>query len=225
MWFLGVVRSILGKAGPELAHLGTVGLRAMACVLLLAPLVYAISYYRYFIRIPETLDTTLRNRAPRKVLPMGSIDRMVLRSSYERATYRFTLKTLLRSQRHSLLLGAFAGMGLVIAMQTVASADPVTFVALPATEMLSVPFILAYFLLSGLRFVFDLPAELRANWVYQVILDHEKRESEGLARKVMLTFVLPWLLLVCFPLSVRFWGWTLGAGHIAVVIGIMLFPD
>ncbi|HEU4415422.1 MAG TPA: hypothetical protein VFT65_11615 [Candidatus Angelobacter sp.] len=223
LWFLGVVRVILGKAGPELVHLGSIGLRAMAGVLLLAPLAYAVSYYRYFIRIPETLDTTLRTRAPRKVLPIGSIDRMVLRSSFERATYRFTLKTLLRNQRHSLLLGAFAGLGLVIAMQTVASADGVTVGGPPATEILSAPFILAYFLLSGLRFVFDLPAELRANWVCQVILDHDKRESIALARKVMFTFVLPWLLLAGFPLSVFFWGWALGGGHIAVVTGSCYF--
>src|SRR5207253_9490756 len=108
----------------------------------------------YFIRIPETLDTTLRNRKPRNLFPMRLMDRYVLRSPFERATYRFAMKTLLRNERHSLLFGAFAGLGFVIASQTVVSAcngwAGLTGAA-PSAALISVPLTLAYFLVCGSR--------------------------------------------------------------------------
>jgi hypothetical protein len=220
VWFLGLLRSVLGKADIALAQFGRLGWQAMACVGLLAPAVYIASYYRYFIRIPETLDTTLRNHAPRALLPMAWMDQLILRSSFERAIYRFTIKTLLRSERHSLLFGAFAGLGLVLAFEMLASAYSAgpALNELPSAALLSVPFVLAYFLISGLRFVFDIPAELHANWVHQAILHPEQIDPATLARKVILTFVLPWALLLCLPLAVWRWGWTIGAGHVAVFL-------
>jgi hypothetical protein len=66
--------------------MGGIGIRAVVAVTLLAPMVYVLSYYRYFIRIPETLDTTLRNREPRNLSPMRLMDHFALRSPFERAT-------------------------------------------------------------------------------------------------------------------------------------------
>lgn len=194
---------------------------AVVAVTLLAPTVYVLSYYRYFIRIPETLDTTLRNREPRNLFPMRLMDRFVLRSPFERATYRFAMKTLLRNERHSLLFGAFAGLGFVIASQTLVSAfneKSGSTAALPSAVLISVPFALAYFLICGLRFVFDLPAEIRANWVHKVILDHRQPKPADAAGKVIMTFVLPWILAVCLPLYLLYWGWAVGGAMVAALI-------
>jgi hypothetical protein len=221
VWFLGLSRTILGKANAGLAEMGGVGVVAIVAVALLAPMVYVLSYYRYFIRIPETLDTTLRNREPRNVFPMRLMERFVLRSPFERATYRFAMKTLLRNERHSLLFGAFAGLGFVIASQTLVSAfneRSGSTGAAPSAALISVPLTLAYFLVCGLRFVFDLPAEIRANWVHRVILDDRQPESADAARKVMMTFVLPWILTVCLPLYLFYWGWAVGSALVAVLI-------
>jgi hypothetical protein len=220
-WFLGLSRTILGKANAGLAQMGGIGIRAVVAVTLLAPMVYVLSYYRYFIRIPETLDITLRNRDPRNLFPMRLMDRFVLQSPFERATYRFAIKTLLRNERHSLLFGAFAGLGFVIASQTLVSAfseRPGSTAAAPSAALISVPLTLAYFLICGLRFVFDLPAEIRANWVHKVILEQHQPESADAARKVMMTFVLPWILAVCLPLYLFYWGWAVGGALVAVLI-------
>ncbi|HEY2360394.1 MAG TPA: hypothetical protein VGK36_04725 [Candidatus Angelobacter sp.] len=226
VWFLGLSRTIMGKADAALAQMGTIGLWAVIAVAILAPLVYVLSYYRYFIRIPETLDTTLRSRAPRILFPMRLMDWFVLRSAYERATYRFAMKTLLRNDRHSLIFGGFASLGIVIASQTLLSTVNQKPGAAPSAAMISVPFTLAYFLICGLRFVFDLPAELRANWVHRAILDSEQQAPADSARKVILTFVLPWILIVCLPLYLYSWGWTVGIALIAVLIaGSYLLAD
>lgn len=226
VWFLGLSRIILGKANAAMAQMGTIGLWAVIAVTVLAPLVYVLSYYRYFIRIPETLDTTLRSRAPRILFPIRLMDSFILRSAYQRATYRFAMKTLMRNDRHSLIFGGFAGLGIVIASQTLLSAVNQKAGAVPSAAMISVPFTLAYFLICGLRFVFDLPAELRANWVHRVILDCEQQTPADAARKVVLTFILPWILFVCLPLYVYYWGWPAGIALIAVLIaGCYLLAD
>jgi hypothetical protein len=226
IWFLGLSRTIMGKADAALAQVGTIGLWAVIAVAILAPLVYVLSYYHYFIRIPETLDTTLRSRAPRILFPMRLMDWFVLRSAYERATYRFAMKTLLRNDRHSLIFGGFAGLGIVIASQTLLSAVNQKPSAAPSAAMISVPFTLAYFLICGLRFVFDLPAELRANWVHRAILASDQQAPADAARKVVLTFVLPWILAVCLPLYLYYWGWPMGTALIAVLIaGCYLLAD
>jgi hypothetical protein len=218
VWFLGFVRSLIGKAGPQLAALGATGLRALLAMIALAVAAYAISYYRYFIRIPETLETPIRSREPRQLLPRWFLDRVLLRSPFERACFRFALKTLARNERQSLILGGFVGLGLVIASQTLVSAVSAPRGPLPNPDLLSIPLILAYFVLCGARFVFDMPAELRANWAPQVIVDREKHDAVRLARKTMLSLIWPAMLLIGFPVYWRFWGWELAAGHTAVVL-------
>jgi hypothetical protein len=218
VWFLGFARSLIGKASPQLAALGAMGLRVLVAAIVLAVATYALSYYRYFIRIPETLETAIRTRAPRRILPAWFLDRLLLRSPFERACFHFALKTLARNERQSLILGGFVGLGLVIASQTLISAVASPRSPLPNTDLLSIPLILAYFVLCGARFVFDMPAELRANWAPQVIVDREKHNAVRLARKTMLSLIWPAMLLVGLPVYWRFWGWQIAAGHTAVVL-------
>jgi hypothetical protein len=226
VWFLALARSLIGKGVPRLAGLGVLGLRMIVVAMALAIAAYVISYYRYFIRIPEKLDTPIRKREPRPWVPPWLLDGLLLRSPFERACYRFTLKTLLRNERQLLFLGALTGLGLVLASQTLVSAvnQPGAAAArVPSAELLSVPLIVAYFVLCGLRFVFELPAELGANWAPQVIVDRKKHRAAALARKAMLSLVWPWLILVGLPLYAWFsrWtisGWKVAVGHTAVVM-------
>jgi hypothetical protein len=221
VWFLGLARSLVGKASPQLVHLGAFGLRMMAAAMAAATVSYVVSYYRYFIRIPENLDVAIRKREPRRLLPPWLLDSVLLRSPFERACYRFTLKTLQRNEQQSMILGGFVGLGLVLASQTLGDAfrhKAAAGVALPSQEFLSLPLILAFFVICGLRFVFELPAELRANWAARVIVNEQKHQAVAVARKVMLSLVWPWLLLVALPLYVWYAGWMVALGHMAVVM-------
>ncbi len=74
--------------------------------------------------------------------------------------------------------------------------------------MLSIPFILVYCILVGLRFVFDIPTDLQPNWIFRFSLDKTARECTPLVRRVMLTFILPWVFAAIFPVSLYQWGWT-----------------
>lgn len=218
VWFLGLARILFGKAEPQLVPLGTYGLKVLGITVVLAGVTYVLSYYRYFIRIPETLDITVRKREPRKLLPDSWLDRWFLRTAFERACYRFALKALVRNERQLLFLGAFFGLGLVLASQTLVSGVARKGSTLPSVEFLSLPLIVSYFVICGLCFVFELPAELSANWAAQVIVDRQRHHAARLARKLTLTLVWPWLVIIALPLYAWRWGWPLALGHSAVVM-------
>jgi hypothetical protein len=78
----------------------------------------------------------------------------------------------------------------------------------PAASLLSVPLVLSFFLLSGMRFVFTLPAELRANWVFQLSDADGRKECLAGVRKAMFAFGITPLLLSLFPVYVFLWGWS-----------------
>jgi hypothetical protein len=144
-------------------------------------------------------------------------DRLLLRSPGQRACYHFVLRTLLRSERHSLLLGAFVGFPLILAAQALSTADPKSCfsASIPCAVVLSVPLIISYCLLFGARLVFELPVDPRANWVFRLLLDARGTETVSAARKLMLTFVAP-LVGGCLLLYVYRWGWTVGLLHTLV---------
>ncbi len=68
-----------------------------------------------------------------------------------------------------------------------------------------------------MRFVFDIPTETRANWIFRICLDKTKHECIPLARKLILTFVLPWVFAVVLPLYGYLWGWRVGILQAVVV--------
>ena len=223
VWFVAFARSLIGRAGPQLAPLGAFGIRAMALTSVVAVAVYILSYFRYFIRIPETLDTAVRSRAPIKLLPDWFLNGVLLRTPFERACYGFAMKALARNERQSLFLGSFVGLGVVLGSLTLASGITRTGAGVPAVPseaFLSVPLILAYFVICGLRFVFELPAELSANWSAQVIVDRNRHHAERLARKITLSLVWPWVLLAGLPVYAYFWGWRVAVVHVAVVMAL-----
>ena len=220
VWFLGVCQVLRGRASPALAVLGRTALIASGTVIASAALIYALSYRGCFSRIPETADTGPAQRRPRVAWIFPMLDRAILRSPFQRAGYRFVLKTLLRSEHHALVVGGFLGLGIVTASQYLfasqigAAAESGNSLS---PEILAIPLILSYCIILGVRFVFDIPAEMRANWVFRLCVDKANHECIPLARKVTMTFVLPWVFAIVLPVYGRLWGWRVGLLQTAVV--------
>lgn len=220
-WFLAFSRMLVGRGTPELAALARFGLTALLTVVVAALVLYGISYRRHFTHIPESIDTALKKRFAGRWSVNPLSHRWLLRTPFQRACYPFILKTLMRSERHLLFLGAFVGLALVIASQDLLfgfSHQGGLSGSIPNTSLLAIPLVLSYFLICGLRFVFEMPTELRANWVHRMIVDHEKHESVAVSRKVILTFIWPWLVLIALPLYARYWGWIIALEHTVVVL-------
>ena len=86
-------------------------------------------------------------------------------------------------------------------------------------EFLSVPFLLVYCVVVGSRFAFEMPADLRANWVFRYWLDPAQQDAIPVARRVLLLFSLPWLAPAAFLSVLFFWGWAAALLHAAIVSG------
>src|SRR5207244_5027545 len=110
---------------------------------------------------------------------------LLLRDSLQRAGYRFVLKTLFRSETHSLAWIGFTGIGVIVAAQTVfaATAKPPALGPLPSAALLGVSLALAYSLLLGLRLAFEIPAPLRANSLFRLSAHPAPSQCGGLAKR------------------------------------------
>lgn len=221
VWFLGLCELIRNGATSDLAALGRTALLSSGIVLASALLIYALSYGRCFVRIPESIDlgpTTVAG--PQMSWFSRLLDRTVLTSPFERAGYRFAIKTLFRSEQHALVLAAFVGLGIVVGSQFLFSSinsNAGEIGKLPAPELLAVPLILSYFVSIGLRFAFEVPSDIHANWVFRFCVDKTTHECTPLALKIILTFVLPWILLLVLPIYGSIWGWWVGLMHAFVL--------
>jgi hypothetical protein len=219
VWFLGLCQWIRGKASPPLALLGRAALLASAVVVVASVMIYAVSYRRCFTRIPEAAEIAPgSHRAGAWIFWV--LDRTILLSAFQRAGYRFVMKTLLRSERHGLVLGGFGGLGTVTALMFLFDAyhdHSMQAGSPPSTEALAIPLVLSYCIILGVRFAFDIPSEIRANWIFQFCLNKAGRECFSLARKVMLTFVLPWVVAIGLPAYGYVWGWRIALLQTVVV--------
>jgi hypothetical protein len=217
-WFLGLWQSLSGGAAQAPPQLGHRALLAVVSSGAVAVAVHALAYRRCFLRLPELPDAPPGHLGTRFSWFFRLLDRLIFRTPFQQAGFRFLLKTSLRSDAHSLALGGILALALVLSAQTQLSAGRVQNISrAPTPDALSIPLILGYCLLIGGRLVLDLPAYLQGNWVFQFLLDKDPREAIPLARGAMLMLVSPWIFLAVLPAGIYFWGWTVGLLHTSLV--------
>ena len=122
------------------------------------------------------------------------------------------------SRRHRLLLSAYTGVGAAIALESLTVFLSRGAAPSPARTaiLLSVPLILCFFVLSGLRLVFEVPADVRANWIFKLT---ENTTSPGLLggiRKAMIALGMFPLLSILFPILALH----LGAWEACLALGL-----
>jgi hypothetical protein len=221
-WFLGLTETLWGRGNDIFFASMTHGaLVSLGLALLVSILAYTFSFRRSFVRIPEFADVGPLPRGRRFRLPTILLDATILRAAKQRACYHFVSRTLLRSDAHLQIVLAFAALGLVVAAQTVNAAfhPGFSFAAQPPSlALLSIPFILSYCLLVGIRLAFEVPSDLPANWVFKLWVEPGGEEPRQVARKILLTFSLSWIAPLCFLYSALLWGWLTALLQTAILI-------
>lgn len=215
-WFLSLCQLLRGRANPVMMLLARLALPGVAAVVVVAHCAYAVGYQRHFVRISEIVEAAGATPEHRAWRVTALLDRMVLHTPFQKGCFRFTWKTLLRSEPHRLVLTGVSGLGLVLASQALMTAFEGANswqAAALSPEALSIPFILTFLISVGLRVVFEIPADLRSNWIFQLMLDPDRQECEPLARKVILSLVLPGVLIITFPPYAYLEGLRIAALH------------
>jgi len=197
-WFLGLYQSLQHRATPLLEQLGGIALPATAALFALMVATFALSYRRCF---RATLEAPRRRAGFRgfRLVP-AVLDLFASRSQgFNRACHRFAARALLRNEAHRLCLAVALGLGWLLEFQSMA--DP-SGADRPSAAQLEGPLIAVYLVALALRLAFEMPAALPANWIYRSLLDPLENQTLGVARRVMLAFLAPAVLL---PSAAYFW--------------------
>jgi hypothetical protein len=222
VWFLGLTETLWGR-GQDIffAAMTRRALVSLGLTLLISVVAYALSFRRSFVRIPEFADVGPLPRAQRFGLPSKILDATILRDPKRRACCHFVSRTLLRSDAHLQIVLAFAALGLVVAAQTVNAAfhPGLSFATQPpSVELLSIPFILSYCLLLGIRLAFEVPLDLSGNWIFKLWIEPHGELPRQVARRVLLTFSVGWIASLCLLCSAFLWGWLTALVQTALLI-------
>ncbi|HVP47848.1 MAG TPA: hypothetical protein VMT32_14740 [Bryobacteraceae bacterium] len=188
MWFVGVSEVLQGTADPLFRSLARMGLYGLAAASACSVATYAVAYGRYTRASLEGAVDAGKEKSRGGGVVREALIQGLLRNPLERAIFRFSLRTMLRSPKHRLILAAYTGTGLALVLEeSVALALQKGLEWKPAQEvaMLSLPLVISFFLLSGMRFIFNIPSELSANWIFQVTERREQADYLSGARAAM----------------------------------------
>ena len=220
VWFLGLYQAL--SSAHASANFDALSIRAIFGLSTAAGAslcFWIASYKRVFLRIPEIAEGPANGEGKLAQFKEDCLNALAPRQAYERACFRFAAKTLARSQRHALVLAGFTALGTAIAIQDLTSSWDVLGGAtrVPTVTLLAAPAAIIFFLLTGLVFVFGVPSELRANWLFQTISERKCDVAQRVARRLMLIFLAPLVALVTVVYSTS-WGVRLGSEHAAFVL-------
>ncbi len=155
----------------------------------------------------------------------------VLRTGAMRAGFYFALAAMWRSGTHRVTLACAGAAGMAMALVALLNAEPPARGASPA--ILAMQPLLYGALLVGFRHVVRVPAELRANWGFQLAWRGDTAAFlAGVKLAAVLTLVLP-ALIVLLPFFIGVLGMPLAlahallglAGGVVLLEGLMLQYD
>ena len=212
-WFLGLYETLLGSHDAVFHSLAWISILALGLVTLACAAGYILNFKRHMQRALESTEAEPAGPSWLAGAAMTLMNHLVLRKPLERATFYFVAKTLARSTKHRLYFGTYVGTGLALALVGILAALAQTphmyfteVTSRPTEAMLAIPLIISFFVLSGMRMVFTVPAELRANWVFQLAEDKNRVDGLAGARKAMIVPTVL-ILVALFPLYAYLWGW------------------
>ena len=171
------------------------------------------------LRIVEQPDIAPADRRGPARLVYG-LTRRLLPRPLERAVVLFVLRTLGRSRQHRLILSAYGGIALAIAL---AYTKRLLYGRTherwnqPNVPLLAAGMVVLAFAVLGLRAVFAFPFVLRANWIFRVTAVHRPAAYFAAVRKTLFSLgVLP-VWMAAAALSFALWPLQAALGHTAIL--------
>ena len=193
MWSARPDPAQAANAARVLWSLGGTALRALSLALAIFLLVFLPGYRRHARRVLETPELDPKGPGWLRRHLTRAADRLLLRNPVERAVFHFIGQTLARSAKHRLFLATYGGFGAALVVAMLASGG--------ASQR--IPLTLSFILVSGLRAAFNFPAELRANWVFQMTETSLPAGYARATRKWMLVCAILPLFLLLAPIEFR----------------------
>ena len=217
-WFFGLFHQLNGAALPQLAFLAPrawTGLSVASCGVAAA---YLISYFRTLRMIAEQPDILPGRRSLHWLPRFGD--------SLQTAVAQFSVRTLLRSRHHRVVLTFYLGIGLGLAM-FISHTHEVYLRASGFGEWyrLNAPLLMASCLIMcaavlGTRVVFSLPLEVRANWIFRIMPRAGVTRCLTASRRSLYALAVAPIWLASAALFFRLWPWRVAAEHLALLAAL-----
>jgi CubicO group peptidase (beta-lactamase class C family) len=213
-WFLGLFQQGIGSPAMDaLAHRAWVGLAVAVSVTGTA---YALSCLRTLRQIVEEPDILPGARHIGWLPRIGAIE-------------QFTVRTLMRSRQHRIMLAFYLGIGFALTILLVKApatqnqlADAPTADAWGQvnTPLLSASIVMLCFAIIGTRIVFSLPKDVRANWVFRITGagDRLLAPLQGAQRRALFFLSSAPVILITAVLAFRQWPIQAALGHLGVLL-------
>ncbi len=238
--FLGLHERMLPAVhSPALMDFGSIALHALGW----AAGMFALTHIPLFLRHTRKLaDPPPVHASGPGGLHRGLnsvLDRWLLREPMQEAVFHYIGQTIARSMKHRMFLAVYAGFGAALVIITVAPFAVIRHGAptISITDdtaraaMMGVPLMLSFVMISGLRAAFSFPAELSANWSFQMSGANQTGPCMAAMRKWILVCAVVPLFLLMIPFSLAFFPWQ--TALFQFVYGVMLsaflaelfFPD
>ncbi|MBM3747355.1 MAG: hypothetical protein FJW34_16335 [Acidobacteria bacterium] len=216
LWFLGLYEVLQGAAPPVFRPLAKRALWALALAAASALVIYAACYRRHVRRSLEAVELAPEKSSRRTEWVSSLVNRLLVRRPTERACFHFILKTMARSRHHRLFLAGYLGVGLAYVAEAVVrlviQGGPGQLFQ-PSPVMLAVSLVLLFFVLVGMRVLFTVPAELHANWIFQLTEHRDRRPYLAAVRKAVLAVGVAPLVAVGLLGYALLWGWAPALKH------------
>jgi hypothetical protein len=227
-WFLGIFQELNGSLnGPARSTLAALATRAwigLACAMAGAGVAYVLSYFRTLRKIVEQPDIL---PGPRRLTWLPRFG-----NSLETAVVQFSIRTLFRSRQHRLILSFYAGIGFAILILFLKTPIVLVLAAKSAAhgwQQVSLPllassFVMMCFWALGIRAVFALPLELKANWIFRLTAVHGTMDYLAASRRAMFVLIAIPVWVASIAVFLALWPWRPAVEHLAVLglLGITL---
>jgi len=163
-WYLGLLQFLSGNGVPGTAAAAARAVIGLSAAALAAGTAYLLAYFRSLRKIVEEPDIVPGAR--------GGVWLPRFGNPFSTAVVRFSIRTLLRSRQHRIILAFYLGIGfaLLILLSRIGEGPHRPGTAPPV----NVPLLLAgvlmlAFWVMGTRAVFALPLEFHANWIFRLV--------------------------------------------------------
>lgn len=212
LWILGFEEWLVGRREPYVEILAARAAIATLAALSVTLLAYLLTYRRHTKNAAESVPRLRRSRLLERW--WDTLASLWIRDTRELAAWSFLWKTLLRSRWHKVLLGAFLGLACAFALDTVVELMlQKSFHGFGSRSLqleraaLSLPLVFIFFLVLGLRYIYSIPVEPGANWIFRI---HEEpplrfRLLSCARRGYFWIGILP-VLLLTLPIEIMILG-------------------
>jgi hypothetical protein len=214
-WFLGLFQQLNGSMLPAFAPLALRAWIGFATAALLAGATLLLSYFQALRKTIEQPDILPASRGIKWAPRLGS--------ALQTAMMMFSLRGLLRSRQHRVILSFYLGVGFAVVLAVVKNpfAAPAASHAKPAAQMgmslVAASILVMCVVVGGIRIVSAIPIALQANWVFRLTELRGVPKYLGSVRRSFLAIgVAPvWLAFATLFLSAG--PWPLVVKHLLVL--------